>query len=202
MTWTKLGDEFSDAAWNLSDAAWRTHVEALLWSNRFGMDLVVPKRHLPRFALSEVAGQAAAELCATGWWKDTGDFWDISARFAEWQLESAVVERRRADAALRQRRHRMHKAGNHTLCLAGRCPAVTRDETRYTTGDPGRDGMGKQKNKPLPIRAGVTGDEFRTGLVTDPLHHAASLRPSLVRRDPSQSPCRARAAGPARPRLQ
>jgi hypothetical protein len=137
MTWTKLGDEFADAAWELSDAAYRTHTEALQWSNRLGVDLVIPKRHLRRFAFSETAEAAAAELSAAGWWKDTGDYWDIGCRFAEWQIERAVVDQRRADAALRQRRHRQHKAGNHKLCLQN-CPHVTRDVTH----DPGRDGYG------------------------------------------------------------
>ena len=139
MTWTKLGDEFADAAWLLSDAAYRTHTEALQWSNRLGLDLVIPKRHLHRFAFSEHAEAGAAELCAEGWWKDDGDYWDISPHFADWQVESAVVEQRRADAALRQRRHRMHKADDHRLCLPGHCKAVTRDTTR----DPGRDGTGR-----------------------------------------------------------
>jgi hypothetical protein len=147
MTWTKLGDEFGDAAWNLSDAAWRTHAEALLWSNRLGLDLEIPKRHLRRFAFSDKAEAAAAELCATGWWKDTGDIWDISPRFPEWQMERAVVEQRRTDAALRQRRHRLHKAGKHDLCLPGNCPHVTRDVTDHVTHDPGRVGTGY---KPKP----------------------------------------------------
>lgn len=136
MTWTKLGDEFADAAWELTDGAYRTHTEALQWSNRLGLDLVVPKRHLGRFAFCDHAADAAAELCAAGWWKDDGDYWDISLRFPEWQIEHAVIEQRRADAALRQRRHRLHKADDHRLCLPGRCPHVTRDTTR----DPGRDG--------------------------------------------------------------
>lgn len=146
MTWTKLGDEFADAAWGLTDAAYRTHTEALQWSNRLGLDLVIPKRHLRRFAFSDAAEAAAAELCAGGWWKDDGDYWDISLRFADWQIERSVTEQRRAGGALRQRRHRMHKAGDHRLCLPGNCPHVTRDVTR----DPGRDGT--VTGKPLAPR--------------------------------------------------
>jgi hypothetical protein len=145
VTWTKFGDEFADAAWNLSDAAWRTHGEALMWSNRLGLDFEIPKRHIRRFAFSDQAEDAAAELCATGWRKDTGDYWNVGQRFPEWQIEHAVFEQRRADAALRQRRHRLHKAGNHALCLPRNCPHVTRDETRDVTHDPvtGRVGYGK-----------------------------------------------------------
>jgi len=147
--WTKLGDEFGDATWNLSDAAFRTHVEALMWSNRLGLDLMIPKRHFRKFTFSPDAEEAGDELCQAGWWKDAGDFWDISARFPGWQIESEVVESRRATAALRQRRHRLHKAGNHSLCLAQNCPdvtrAVTRDKTSDATRDPGRVGSGRGK---------------------------------------------------------
>jgi hypothetical protein len=141
MTWTKLGDEFGDATWRLSDAAFRTHVEALMWSNRLGLDLMIPKRHLGRFAFSPGAEAATRELCAAGWWKEEGDFWNTGLRFADWQPESAVTDQRRAEAALRQRRHRMHVAGTHDLCLPKHC-AEARKVTRDVTHDPGRDGTG------------------------------------------------------------
>ena len=127
--WTKLGDEFGDAAWDLSDAAWRTHIEALMWSNRLGLDLMIPKRHFRKFTFSPTAEEAGQELCEAGWWKDAGDFWDISPRFPGWQIESEVVESRRTADAHRQRRHRLHKAGNHSLCLTQNCADVTRDTT-------------------------------------------------------------------------
>lgn len=160
--WTKLGDEFGDAAWNLSDHAWRTHCEALLWSNQLGLDLMVPKRHLRRFAFSDRADEAAAELCASGWWKPEGDYWNVGQRFPEWQLEREVVEYRRSASVLRQRRHRLHKAGNHSLCIAGNCADVTRDEPRSKTGDemrdktsdPGRVGTGRRNTRRPPKAKG------------------------------------------------
>jgi len=145
VTWTKLGDEFPDAAWHLSDAAWRTHAEALLWSNRLLLDLVVPKRHLRRFALSDLADQAAAELVATGWWADDGDCWEIGLRFPEWQRDRVQVEHRRAYLAEAQRRSRRHREGDHSLCLPA-CKAratSSRDSTGESTVDPGRAGSGR-----------------------------------------------------------
>jgi hypothetical protein len=116
MTWTKLGDEFSDAAAPLSDAAFRTHVEALCWSNRRLLDLTIPKASLKRFAETDHPNAAAKELVEAGWWEDHGDGWWIGCRFADWQVERSVIEQRRADTALRVRRHRMHKAGDHLGC--------------------------------------------------------------------------------------
>lgn len=40
-------------------------------------------------------------------------------------------------AALRQRRSRLHKRGDHTLCVLGRCPDVTPPVTRDTASDQG-----------------------------------------------------------------
>lgn len=142
MSWTKLGDEFSDEAQDLSNAAFRTHVEALLWSNRRLLDLVIPKRDLKRFAEAPDPGDAAEELVAAGWWQDAGDSWYVGVHFAEWQQESVVIEHKRKLATERQRRHRLHEAGDHTTCT-GAC-SVTRDVTRESSRDPGRDGTGRE----------------------------------------------------------
>lgn len=126
MTWSKFGEEFGDAARELSDAAFRTHVEAIMWSNRRLQDLIIKRPDVRRFAETADPGTAIAELVESGWWQDCGEIgWYIGCRFAEWQLESAVVEARRDQAAVRQRRHRLHAAGDHSLCT-DKCP-VTRD---------------------------------------------------------------------------
>jgi hypothetical protein len=150
MTWTKLGDEFSDEARDLTDAEYRTHSDALIWSNRRGLDLLVPKRDLRKFGESPLADDAPEGLIAKGWWADEGDHWNIGLRFPEWQLERAVIKQRQEANALRVRRSRMHKAGDHSICVVGNCPAAaadvmhydTRDETRDDMRDPGRVGTG------------------------------------------------------------
>ncbi len=146
MTWTKLGDEFSDEARDLTDAEHRTHVDALGWSNRRGLDLLIPKRDLRKFGESPSAAEAADGLVAKGWWADRGEYWYIGLRFPEWQLERAVITKRREASALRMRRSRLHKAGDHSLCLAENCPAVTRNEARndmrHDMRDPVRFGSG------------------------------------------------------------
>jgi hypothetical protein len=136
MTWTKLGDEFPAEARELTDAELRTHVEALCWSSLRLLDLRIPKRDVRRFAESPAAPEAVEGLTAKGWWKDLGDEWDISLKFAEWQEERVVVDKRREDAAARKRRSRLHRAGDHSLCIpGGTCPHVTRDSTRDSTRD-------------------------------------------------------------------
>ncbi len=80
MTWTKLGDEFSDECANtgLSDAAYRTHVEAIAWLYRVErMDLQIPKHLLRRFVGSEDWESAVHVLVGLGWWRDRGDHYQV-----------------------------------------------------------------------------------------------------------------------------
>jgi len=80
VTWTKLGDEFSDDCANtgLSDAAYRTHVEAIGWLYRVErMDLHIPKHLLRRFVGSEVWEHAVRDLVAVDWWRDRADHYQL-----------------------------------------------------------------------------------------------------------------------------
>lgn len=164
MTWTKLGDEFSDEARDLSDAAYRTHVDALCWSNRRLLDLVIPKRDLRRFGETADPDTAAKELVHGGWWEDRGDAWWIGLRFADWQQESAVVTHKREQSAVTSRRSRMHKAGDHSLCLSKHCTAAG-DTSQPASPDlspgTGRDGSvrgsSKSSSRAAPTPEGLGG---------------------------------------------
>ena len=131
VTWTKLGDEWPIEARDLTDAEYRTQVDALCWSNLRLLDSLVPKRDVRRFAETDDPGTAVKGLVVKGWWENRGDSWYIGLRFPEWQLEREQVEARKADNRLRQKRSRLHKVGDHSLCE--RCAAVTRDVTREIT---------------------------------------------------------------------
>ena len=74
MTWTKLGDEFADECWTLSDAAFRLHVEGLGWSNRKLTDGQLAKDDMHRWARHP---DAAEELVSIGWWQDHGEHYVI-----------------------------------------------------------------------------------------------------------------------------
>lgn len=67
MTWTKLSDDFGEDAWALSDAAFRLHVEGLLWSNSKLLDCRIPHDDLRRFAKHP---DVVPELLEQGFWKD------------------------------------------------------------------------------------------------------------------------------------
>jgi hypothetical protein len=74
MTWTKLGDEFADECWTLSDSAFRLHAEGLLWSNRMLTDGQLAKEDMQRWARHP---EAAEELVDVGWWKDCGAHYEV-----------------------------------------------------------------------------------------------------------------------------
>jgi hypothetical protein len=129
VTWTKLGEEWSDAARDLSDAAYRTHVDALCWSNRRGLDLVIPKRDLKRFTETDDPDTAVKELAHAGWWEDQGHAWWVGVHFPDWQVESVVVTKRREQSAITTRRSRLHHIGDHSMCLPKNCPALRSSDT-------------------------------------------------------------------------
>lgn len=94
MTWTKLSDDFSDDCWQLSDAAWRLHVEGLIWSNRKLLDLVLPKGEVQRWAKNP---DAATELVDCGWWKDEGGNYRIVHHGRYQRDRTAVVKQQEAN---------------------------------------------------------------------------------------------------------
>ncbi|MDP9428473.1 MAG: hypothetical protein M3Q47_06150 [Actinomycetota bacterium] len=167
MTWTKLGEEWPDSARELTDGAFRTHVEALCWSNRRGLDLTIPKRDLKRFAETDDPDTAVKNLIAAGWWQDCSDSWFIGVQFADWQIEAAVVARRREQSALTTRRSRLHKAGDHSLCLAHNCPYLRAVATGDRSHDPsqhlspgternGTEQNGAARSEDLVVKLGET----------------------------------------------
>jgi hypothetical protein len=99
MTWTKLGDEFADECWTLSDKAFRLHVEGLIWSTRKHLDGRLAKDEMPRWAKRP---DAATELTDVGFWEDCGDHFQIIHHLgyqrtaAEWRHQSTVNRANRA----------------------------------------------------------------------------------------------------------
>jgi hypothetical protein len=92
MTFAKLSDDYSDDCWSLSDAAFRLHTEALVWSNRKLLDCRIPVDDLRRFAKHP---EAAADLVATGWWSKAGDHYVIR-HHAQYQQDRDSVLRKQA----------------------------------------------------------------------------------------------------------
>jgi hypothetical protein len=94
VTWTKLSDDFSDDCWRLSDAAFRLHVEGLVWANRKLVDLRLAKDDMVRWAKRP---GAVDELLAAGWWRDSGDHYEIVHHGVYQRSREAILKQQEAN---------------------------------------------------------------------------------------------------------
>lgn len=159
MTWTKLSDDFADdcARAGLSSEAFRTHVEALLWSMRRETGGVITERDIRRFAEAEDVRAAIEELVDAAFWDVAEDGYTV-VHHMEHQPEPDVIDRRRKLTAERVRRHRRKKAG---LSEEDSGNAVTDGATERVTRDgTGRDGTGRENTSHREQETLGTGDSW------------------------------------------
>jgi hypothetical protein len=164
MGFAFLGAEMVYEGADLSDSAWRTHGEALVWSRQRLLDLAIPKRDLPRFAYSANAEAAAAELVLRGWWEDRGDYWYLKFH-DEWQHTRDQVERRRDADRVKHSRHRKHEKGDHSECLSGRCKALSPGDTPGDTPGVSREEQRRAETHLRNDHAGTMTDEQKRAIV-------------------------------------
>lgn len=111
MTWLKLSDSFGDecADAELSDAAFRTHVEGLLWTMRRESGGRLTARDVKRFAETNCPDVAVVELIRAGFWTETASGHAV-VHHMDQQAEPKILAQRRKLAADRQRGVRRRKA--------------------------------------------------------------------------------------------
>jgi uncharacterized protein YdaU (DUF1376 family) len=112
MTYAKFGSEFPDrlAADGVSDAAWRTHAEAIMWLYHVEQwDLRIPKHMLRRIAGSIDWETAVKDLVAAGYWADDGNAWVIRhhSKVIIGSLAAQAAKRERDRKAQQARRDRL-----------------------------------------------------------------------------------------------
>lgn len=109
MTWAKYGVEFFDqcADFGLTDAAVRTHTEALHYLYRLEvMEMRVAKHLVRRFAGSADWEQATKDLVAIGFWRDDGDAYVVEHHGDVFRQSLAAQLMHRSAERERQRRKR------------------------------------------------------------------------------------------------
>jgi hypothetical protein len=155
VTWSRHSDDYSDRAdiMGLSDAAYRAHDAALIWSNRQLTNGFIPEMAMP-VVLAYVRGDhrdAVLELEAADLWEHVDDGWLI-----DWtdQEEADAVKGRRDRTAQRQaawrERSSRHRVGDHSMCDPTRCkgakveaeltPLPTRNGSRNASRNALRNG--------------------------------------------------------------
>jgi hypothetical protein len=149
VTWAKFGTEFSDELLlaGISDAAFRTHTEAIMWiyhtegaSER--VSLAIPKRLLPKIATTPECELAAEELRDAGLWRKTDSAWVVE-HHADVVRQSIAAQRAKRDGDReRQRRSRDRKrdvAPNVTHDVTHDVAATQTDRQPGTKGEPDSD---------------------------------------------------------------
>lgn len=136
MTWTKLSDDFADMCAGLSDAAFRTHVEGLIWTMKRETGGYLSPRDIRRMAESPHADMAVTELINVGWWTVDGQGYRIQHHM-EHQPEPDLIAKRRELTAERVRRHRRKKAGLESESSTQEPPSLTASRPDPSRPDPG-----------------------------------------------------------------
>jgi hypothetical protein len=109
VTWSKLSDDYGDDCETLSDAAFRLHTEAIVWSNRKLLDCRVPRSDVRRFA-RDPEGSAMPELVDAGFWQLDGDVIVIVHHAAYQRSRADVVKQQAANARNGRKGGRAHRA--------------------------------------------------------------------------------------------
>ena len=154
MTWLKLSDDFDDdcARADLSDAAFRTHVQGLLYTMRRETDGWLDDRTVRRMPDTLDGPASVAELVDAGFWQRVDGGYRVVHQM-EWQPTSNdLAARREADAA-RQARARTKRAGDARKKAAADQPSrheSRRDDPRdYGSGRVGSGLVPQQTNPAL-----------------------------------------------------
>ncbi|NQV72088.1 hypothetical protein HQ496_03120 [bacterium] len=136
--WLKISDDFGVvcAGLELSDAAFRTHVESLAWAMHRENGGHIHANEVKRFAESHEFEIAVSELVEKGCWSVTEDGYSIKLHM-EYQIEPKVINARRQKNAQRQRKSRFKLAG-----ISTETPESPNDNGRDDTRDAGLDGSG------------------------------------------------------------
>jgi hypothetical protein len=135
VTWTKLGAEFNSECVlaGLSDAAYRTHCEAIGWLYEVeDTSCRIPKRLLGRFAGSSDAGIAIEQLTGIGFWKDAGAVWVVIHHAGVVRQSIAAQQDKRSRDAKAQHRHRRKVSADVSADVAAE--SVSAQSDRQTVG--------------------------------------------------------------------
>jgi hypothetical protein len=102
VTWTKLSDDFSDhpKVAQLSNEAYRLHVDALVYCGRFQTDGIVEAAVVARLAAGKLRrpNQAADELVRVGLWHQHEGVYSIH-NYGRYQPSKEEVAKRAHDKA-------------------------------------------------------------------------------------------------------
>ena len=171
MTWTKLGEEFGDECWTLSDKAFRLHVEGLLWSNRKATDGQLAKDDVRRWGRHP---EMAAELVDRGWWKDRGGHYEIIHHIGYQRTAEQIVNQSIANKENAKRRWSRGKPNQAASVSDSECDSHNDSECNKNRTDQNR-AFKREGPKKEPDGTPVGDDSRREGCLCvghpEPCHY-------------------------------
>jgi hypothetical protein len=164
VTWSKFGAEFNSecALAGLSDAAYRTHCEAIGWLYEVeDLTCRIPKRLLRRFASSNDTDAAIEQLTAIGFWKDAGAVWIVLHHAAVIRQSIAAQQDKRSRDAKAQHRHRGKVSADVSADVSAESAAesVSAQSVRQTVGPKDHGGLKNQDQGPGQNRVDGEADD-------------------------------------------
>lgn len=140
MTWVKTGTEFPDDALDaeLSDAAYRTHHEAITWLYKVERtDCYISAAALRRFAGSPHAELAVTELVNLGWWRVQQQGYEVVHHGdVIRQSLAAQVKKREYDKKLAKQRRARERRVVNDVSDDGRNDADRQTDNHASTTEP------------------------------------------------------------------
>lgn len=139
MTWAALSDDLLARMQHddLSRDDQLMHVEAMVYCSRLLTDGVLPA-DLRKFTTHPQAPEGAWRLLALGYWELHHDGYCI-VDYLKVNRSAEQVERARERNRIRQLRARLHREGDHSMCVPSYCSharnAVTRGVTNGVNND-------------------------------------------------------------------
>jgi hypothetical protein len=165
VTWLKLSDDFEEdcVRADLSDAAFRCHVDGLLWAMRRENGGFLDSLAIRKGIETQSREAAIAELLAAGFWRRAQGGFQVVHGMDDQPEPDVIAARRKADRERQaRRRDKAARPGSHGVTHAVTHEGVTRD--------PGRDGSGREllTSKPALDKKGLAPEE-------DPFPHLLAV---------------------------
>jgi len=138
VSWVKLDDNALDdpRLLALERGTVLLHLEALAFSNRYGLDGSIPRAALQKMTTEPDPARAAAALVEAGLWEASDDGWQLIWLLGD-QFTAEKAKELREEARARMERVRAHNKDDHRLCDPKRCWVLRSGErSRERSGSP------------------------------------------------------------------
>lgn len=181
MTWAALSDDLIDKMQHhgLTRDDQLMYVEGLVHATRLLTDGELPA-DLTRFTTHPQAAEGALRLLALDYWRVSGHGYAIT-EFLRHNRTAKQVRESQERSRARTRRWRLHREGDHSMCLASFCGNAVTNAVTNGVSDvaPSSPLLSSREEKEKEKEQGEPGREAE-GLASSPLTENDEPSPSLI----------------------